>query len=478
MSASFRYSTASVNTIATALPLYAINDGRPPTYASFGIPHNSARADSRQALPSRLDGEPGTTHHLELRQHKGQPPWVTVEFSSHAHKETDVPHFCSGSTIKGSVSLVPYAFKNTRSISLQIRGRLVENPNRNISSTAIPPRSSTFCSTNEVLWSKSLAPIHPNSSGNCKIPFEVAFPSKMSPSPGAINTSPGLPPSFEEEICAVQVKYEITWLVEKAGLFKSVSRLHTQARYTPLVTPAPFTMLRQVAYHNGLPVPDYLADPDGWKNVSFAHFGKLSGKEMVVNGTLRLPKPLCYTRGYQVPICLEVVLQSPTDRDPGALFDVHLRRVVRLLKPGVTSKKPTDDEIARVDVRVGDVKWQREHREGQSVRLDGELYVHELLQPSCSLPISGIEYYVSVEPRRGVDWVLSHTSRTNALLQEPVEVASQLPSGPCPPSPVDSANRANWLRDPAGALGGQTGTGQPSISCLPTRSDGHSWTWV
>ncbi|KIY64529.1 hypothetical protein CYLTODRAFT_493040 [Cylindrobasidium torrendii FP15055 ss-10] len=460
MSVSSDCSVVTINTVTTALPAYAVEDcgARPPRYESLRSSRRSTNSscDTHQAQnhdpsegasagqPQRLGGQQWTTHRLQLKRRWDRAPWVTIRLKSCANDAADVPHFCSGSVVKGFITLDPNSLEQIRSISLQVQGKLVERFQSAgaLNADNMPARSSTFCEQKDIIWSQSSAS---KSMAGHHIPFATSFPSSLSANFSVKGQSARLPPSFEEANSAVAIKYEMVWLFEKNGILTSISRLGIDVTYTPLDRPEPFSLLREIAYRNKLAVPDYLADPDGWMSVTFNRAGKIHGKDVMMNGVLRLPKPLCYTRGYQVPVRLEAAVCSPMTIEPRKLFELQLRRLVHILKPTVCLKNAREQDYFVMDVKVGCAKWRRVDQMGQAVRLDGELYVHPQLQPSCFLPFSAIDYYVSLRPSKVVDIVRTMPSQVTAIVQQPVEVASLLPNGPAPPSYKGPPTRPKWI---------------------------------
>lgn len=84
---------------------------------------------------------------------------------------------------------------------------------------------------------------------------------------------------------------------------------------------------------------------------------------------------------------MELTVESPTSLDPSLLLDLQLRRMLKIRHPSRAR-----DEFAEMDTAVGRAKWRLiDHTGHLRVHLEGEVYVHVLLQPSCFLPFSGID---------------------------------------------------------------------------------------
>ncbi|KAJ3546756.1 hypothetical protein NM688_g5477 [Phlebia brevispora] len=263
--------------------------------------------------------------------------WFTLKISSRASSPSSLPLLVEGDPIVGSVSLALVKEAKIKSISISVVGELVL-----LSSDAY-----IFAEVTEQLWQPGKGHLHavgeattqPTSDDKGKIcgsfcwPFSIELPRTVELKHGELQQYQ-LPASYSERGARVSIHYRITATVIR-GLLSTEYAAGTNAVYIPRIQPDPPSPARQNAYLVGTPLLGPEDDPDGWHTLpSLTIRGKIFDvREVEVTCTLSFAKPLCYTRGSNIPLWMALESQDSQVLDllsTTRATNVRLRRVFHL----------------------------------------------------------------------------------------------------------------------------------------------------
>ncbi|KAL0954347.1 hypothetical protein HGRIS_003341 [Hohenbuehelia grisea] len=398
-------------------------DAPPPSYTC------RRRRDTISALPRREPVE----HVYPLVDGRSRA-WAILRVFSSAKSSKSLPTFYEGEDVKGRLELELEKGESIQAITVSLTGRIITGSGSS--------DSHTFLNDTHTLWSKSSSsngsrtPSPTGGSGKlqgaCSWPFSLALPSTVrlpfSSARGQTVVCP-LPETFNERGVRAVVQYDITLKVVR-GKLRADNTITTAFGYVPSSRPQPPSMLRQLAYQEGCPLPGPEVDPEGWQILPpFVARGVVFSARMAeARCHLAIAKPLSYTRGTVIPCSL-----SMDSRDSQALdllsqsrsIAVVLRRLVRYFS-GSTNKDLIED--------VGRAIWwpTLDGRGDEFIRyLEGEIPLAKDLKPSCNVAHFSISYFVTVCPFDSTGFA---SSDSDSLLSEPVEIASMHAKGPKPRS--------------------------------------------
>ncbi|KAJ7904036.1 hypothetical protein B0H13DRAFT_1620928 [Mycena leptocephala] len=368
-----------------------------------------------QPPPYVLDGERGVRHRFSLLDKRGKQ-WGVFTLESGARSANSVPLFYEDDTIHGSFETLIEKDDSMRSVTVKVAGSV-------ITGTMVDDRT-TFLKLSTVLWTR---PAAPPGIGRAVWPFSIALPSEVTILHSGQPSTFRLPENFLERHTRVTVLYEISFTLSR-GMFRPDSHFKTRFRYVPCTRPDPPSALCQRAYRLNRPLRGPTRDPEGWETggTAMAHGHVFKTRQAVVQYSLSLARPLCYTRGSVIP-CWIALSSGDTEAlemhaSPDALV-VHLRRCVRWQNtelPGIQSVEGTT-ALTAVALAAWWPRPEDPRTDAYTRVLEGELRVPDDLVSSSAMGTFSISYTVDVSPPDRIGFT---PVNDGALISVPVEVAT------------------------------------------------------
>ncbi|KAL4249707.1 hypothetical protein ABKN59_006108 [Abortiporus biennis] len=420
------YSSLVEPTLASptsAAPRYSPSRSPPPIYSST---HGGRKS-----------------HRYELKT-KDDKSWATLKIRSRSSSSTasNVPNIFEGSPITGSLKLNLEREESIKSIHLTFQGHVHPSAEEKIPIVTV---SSELWSINRGDPSSPSSPSTSNSTFNGKLKgrytfrFSLDIPSKTTATRKGrgLEEEFSLPPSYQEKNMRCTIDYRV-FVTIKRGAFKSNSEIGTTVVYNPITIPEPFSPARRSAYQEGQPLMGPDKDPDGWFTLPprVIRGTVFSSRNVEVAIVLSMAKPLSYTRGSVIPLCVTIMSDDTQALDllarPGAI-DVRLHRTVHLdegsyFDPTFSFAGIGSDNICRDEAHA---EWwsldnqpqaeilQRGNLGSRGKRiLEGEIQLSPNLFPSCRLAHSdfGIYYSINVYPMTATAFKLDHPRSTTPVL--------------------------------------------------------------
>jgi len=394
-----------------------------------------------------------TEHVCQLTEGKNRP-WATLKIYSSAKSTKSLPTFFEKEPVNATLEIHAEKSESIHQITATVTGRIITGANLN--------DAFTFLSESLSVWSKSpessRVPSPSEGASGSKLTGQCVWPISIT-LPKAVNV-PGangevcfyrLPETFLERHTKVSVQYDLSILISR-GKLRASSQIKTAFGFISHSRAEAPSLLRQLAYQEGTPLPGPSCDPDGWKTLQplIARGTMFKSRQVEVRCTLSLAKPLSYGRGGVLPCSL--ILES---RDKSALdafsmpssIVVVLRRRVRYYhanssaRQGVAWNEPVED--------VGSAVWWPSPDNGTnhfSRHMEGEIRLAKDLRPTSAMGHFSLSYSVVLCP-----FDLAHYSSDSApLLSEPVEITTlhakgQRPVAYSPPAYEQPSRRASEL---------------------------------
>lgn len=389
-----------------------------------------------------------------------------------------VPKFTSKDLVQGSLDLNLDSPQNINSISLTLIGKIVTgsyegetctflnrpiinwtrshgNPRTVILNAGPTTQSSASSSSSSVDTTTRSRKFDGKLSGQYIWPFSFPFPSEITLE-GDDRKYPA-PQTFLERGESTTVQYSLV-LKMTHGMLRADTKLQAGIVYVPEIVSPPASLLRQVAYSQGMRIPGPVADPLGWHDLSPADiFGKFSnGKAGKLQYTLSLANPLTYTRGTVIPIHLALRSSNLEILDDlPASKDITVRLIRRLQyyqkaayalsrnfsasvhsrsRQNADGRQDEDMEgAAEEKVVIDQVIWQEPSATTEDTLVRhfyGEIHLPKDTQPSCGFRLFKISY--AVELLSFSNLVFKSHSSPEVLLSHPVTIATQHGTGPIP----------------------------------------------
>ncbi|KAJ7067171.1 hypothetical protein C8F01DRAFT_1247565 [Mycena amicta] len=408
-----------------------------------------------------------TEHQFTLTS-RGNRPWATLKLLSRSPNPAQLPTILQGDRLLGTLVLDLEHSDSITAVSVVANGQVIPGPDEK------DPLS--FLELKSVLWSKERGdPRNPamparKLSGHYEWPFTIEIPNSVAV-PGH-RGSFRLPQSFLERRFPTSVQYVLVVHITRSR-FHVNSRVQTIFNYVPATRPSPPSPQRQLAYQRNTPLPGPEADPTGWEQLpSFTVRGTVFNTRRVeATCQLFVAKPLCYTRGSQIP-CM--IYLSSTDVQALDLLSapraitVALRRRLRPIPP---ASKRTGMFDANADLSADPAEnmafaswWPSvESAAGPSGshgaqvtrrRLEGEIPLPITLKPSSQIAHFAVEYSVEVLPFKAIAFTPApgiQAQHSHPFLRQSVEIVTMFASGsPAPRSyapPQYSVSQEEAARD-------------------------------
>ncbi|KAH7925635.1 hypothetical protein BV22DRAFT_421338 [Leucogyrophana mollusca] len=391
------------------------------------------------------------TEHTYSILNTRQSAWVTLRVNSMARSASQVPVFVEGVNVCGAVDFDLPSNNAVRSATLSLTGRILSGSTDSDVQTFLDHRQVMEWSMDEPARRASRRFFGGGSSGmpagkfTCPFVFKLPEEVYLSSKPHGPSHPYKLPPSFADRFVRDMVRYELSVLIKQAK-FISHTEVGTVIYFTPLIRPKPASLLRQISYQEHSPLLGPDLDPDGWHTLPAVNAaGRIFNvRDVEVNCTLSLAKPLCYSRGSILPF--HIVLHSEDEQaldllaSPQAL-DVRLHRAVGL--PSQTSLREGSEEAFKfrhTNMFVQSaVLWMSTHGSDHSTRhLEGEIPLPNDLKPSACVRDFVIAYSVVLLPFSATAFAPHNRDR---FLEVPVKIANVFPRGPRPTSSAPQAPR-------------------------------------
>ncbi|KAF8645793.1 hypothetical protein AX16_007574, partial [Volvariella volvacea WC 439] len=322
----------------------------------------------------------------------------------------NTPVFQRGDNITGSIYLsVGESDSSVHTVTLTVTGQFI--------TSAYDQGTFTFLEHTMTIWSKTSSSSARESavtgsklSGGYSWPFCIPFPEETTlPHPNGKNVPAKLvhtPASILKRSIGATIQYELTLRVCR-GWFKSDSRLGTSLIYIPQIIPKPLSPLMQLAYRQGSPLPSPKADQEGWHTPApvTLHGCVSNWRSVHIQYTLSLAYPLCYARGSVIPLSLTIksqdsealrILSSPN------VVDAVFKRRVRYYRDASFYFSPLPQKVDYQVTTIEDVSravwWTPSQDDLQGTterRVEGEIHLEDILQPSSSFPLCIVENLIS-----------------------------------------------------------------------------------
>jgi hypothetical protein len=200
----------------------------------------------------------------------------------------------------------------------------------------------------------------------------------------------------------------------------------------PINRPGLPSLLRQLAYQQFLPLPGPFSDPEGWKTLRpvTVRGTMFRSQRAEAKCTLSIAKPLSYTRGTVLPCCLTLESNNSMVLDllsvPGSIV-LSLKRRVRFYDNASSARR--DVAWNETVENAGTAVWwpSNDAINNDSTRyFEGEIRLAKDLRPTSTMGHFSISYAVVLGPFVAVGF----SSDSEALLSEPVEIATMHAKGP------------------------------------------------
>nr|GAT51378.1 predicted protein [Mycena chlorophos] len=380
------------------------------------------------------------TEHTYTLSSLTSPPWATLKVFSRSPNASQLPAILEGDRLVGTVVLDLAQPDSIVAVSVAANGKVV--------STQDPLL--TFLDLKTVLWSKERGdPRNPTLparklAGHYEWPFSLELPGTVAVA-GYQGTAFRLPQTFLERRFPTSVQYALVVNITRST-FRVNSRIQTNFNFVPATRPPPPSALRQLAYRQGTPLSGPEMDPTGWELLQpFTIRGTaFNTRRVEATCQLTLAKPLCYTRGSQIPC---VIYLSSTDTQALDLLSapraitVALRRRLRPIQPASKRSGMFD---ASADLSADPVEtialaswWPASPAAAHhsSRRLEGEIPLPVTLKPSARMAHFAVEYSVEVLPFKAVAFTplpIEPATSSNTYLRQPVEIVTMFAGGGAP----------------------------------------------
>ncbi|KAF7328006.1 hypothetical protein MKEN_00381300 [Mycena kentingensis (nom. inval.)] len=421
----------------------------PPSYDS-SAPAGPPGYTSRRAM---------TEHQYTLASRGNKPPWATLKLLSRSPNPSQLPTILEGDRLVGAVVLNLDKSDGIVGVSVVAKGQVVPGPDDR--------DPLTFLELTTTLWSKDRGdPRNPTTptrklTGHYEWPFSLEIPASVVLDQGTFR----LPQTFVERRFPTSVSYVLVLQITR-GRFRVNSRIHTSLHYVPATRPSPPSPLRQLAYRQSTPLIGPEGDPAGWEQLPPFTVRGTAFKTRTVEATcwFSLAKPLCYTRGSQVPCAITLSCTDTQALDllsaPRAV-NVALRRRLRPIPPASRRTGMFDanaDLSADPAETVALASWwppaEGAAAEAASAtshrRLEGEISLPVTLKPSARMAHFAVEYSVEVLPFKAIAFIPEHGSHPPPFVCQPIEIVTMHASGVVPRSyapPQYSASQEEAVRD-------------------------------
>ncbi|KAJ7177035.1 hypothetical protein C8R46DRAFT_889265 [Mycena filopes] len=390
---------------------------------------DSAPGYGPDAPPPYISPTVGPEHRFKFLG-RDRKQWGSLALTSAARSARSSPLFFGGDRVRGTFELADSeSMDSIRSITVSVVGSIVTGPL--VDDTAV------FLKLPTVLWSRKALSAH----------TERIWPFSI-PLPGEVNirgASYALPESFLERHTRVSVIYEISIVVSR-GLFRPNTTSSTRFRYVPCTQPGTPSLLRQRAYARSLALPGPTEDFEGWQTfvTVMSHGHVFKSRQAVVQCTLSLATPHCYTRGSPIPCWLTLEsgdLQALDFFADPAAVRVRLRRCIRYQGMAL-SMMPTSVDAAQEFTDVASAVWWERPSDTDGAHrrtLEGEIHVPGNVVATARVDAAqfSVTYTVELLPSASIQFTPTTQS---PLLSVPVTIATMYPTdaprpiGYAPPS--------------------------------------------
>ncbi|KAF7363032.1 hypothetical protein MVEN_00655000 [Mycena venus] len=389
----------------------------------MNVPPTAQEASPPSYAPN---GDRDVRHRFPLLDKRGKP-WGILDFGSGARSAKSIPLFYEDDIIHGSLEMDIEKGDSMRSVTVKVEGSV-------ITGTMVDDRT-RFLHLSTCLWTRKTSP---PAVGHAIWPFSISLPREVTIPLSGQQSTFRMPQSFLERNARVTVLYEISVSLSR-GMFRSDSKhdsdtFHAQSQTRPLP-------LRQRAYRLNRPLRGPTDDPEGWETsvTAMAHGYVFRTRQAVVQCTLSLARPLCYTRGSVIPCWITLTSGDAEALElygaPDALT-IHLRRCVRWKSADMPSMQQVQGNMSLTAVARA-VWWMRSddpRNDAYTRVLEGELRVPSDLACSSAMGSFSIAYAIALGPPDCVGFTpVDRDGDGSPLVSMPVGIATMYPAnGPRP----------------------------------------------
>ncbi|KAF8968091.1 hypothetical protein BDZ97DRAFT_1916318 [Flammula alnicola] len=365
-----------------------------------------------------------------------------------------MPTFVEGSPVKGRVRLILDKPDPIQSVVVTILGQFITGANQG--------EQLTFIDISHTLWSQadgeprnvssndardsSSAPPGGAASpptkfsgklqGDYTWSFSIDLPKQVVVAFGSRDEPQVFTPpqTFNERHTRASISYEVSLRLMRNKL-RTDHRIPAQFGYVPLTRPPPFPPLRRLAYQEGSPLLGPTVDLDGWYSPEPVRIkGKIfNTRALHVGCQLFLAKPLSYTRGTVIPLCLRLEGDDQQGLDLLSSPKAIVLRLRRRIKYHYNAEKKLESFAWKdaIDHSQLAVWWPSaegsEDRFGRVRYVNGELHLRSDIKPTSAVASFRIEYSVVLFPfdAAGIELLDS-----DPLLEQPVDIVTAYAPGP------------------------------------------------
>ncbi|KAF9475101.1 hypothetical protein BDN70DRAFT_996645 [Pholiota conissans] len=371
---------------------------------------------------------------------------ITTEGTYHSKH---MPTFVEGQPIKGRVQLILDKPDPIQSVVLTVLGQFITGANQG--------EQLSFIDITHVIWTQADGePKHASASdddssppsnspkftgklqGEYTWPFSIDLPKEVVLTVGHRNEHQVFhpPQTFSERHTRATISYEICLKLMRNKL-RADHRIPAQFGYIPITLPPPLPPLRRLAYEQGTPLIGPTSDPDGWHaSETIRMRGSIfNTRSLHMECQLFLAKPLSYTRGSVIPMCLRLASDDRQAVDLVSSIKSIVVRLRRRIKYHHNSEKTLESLAWRdaIDHSQLAVWWPSaegsEDTYGHIRFVSGELHLRPDIKPTSAMGPFRIEYSVVLFP---FDAVGIELAETDPLIEVPVDIVTAFARGPRP----------------------------------------------
>ncbi|KAF8908137.1 hypothetical protein CPB84DRAFT_1822211 [Gymnopilus junonius] len=423
-------------------------DTVPPSYlgqSDIAIGLDDGDADLPSYTQSQQPSEAGQILQLETKDfdyklEKNGEPFLTLTLSGNKSFSSVMAAFLEGFPVKGKVSIETGDPQSITAVVLSVKGLLVTGGANFDGYTFV------FLDQDRTLWPQEAAQDKTVITGSSVLPFSFDLPEEvpMVEKKGQAPKMFRLPQTFNQRFTHATIKYDILVKLVRKGFLRSNDALSAPFAFIPLTTPPPLPPLRRLAYQEGTPLLGPKVDPDGWHhNDSVQIQGVLFNNQSAkVECKLFLSKPLSYTRGSIIPLCMTLESDDKHALDLLSAPKSIAVRVRRRIRYAPTPQKLFEASNWRdeVDHSQRAVWWPATNSAGEVSQerfriLNGELHLKPIMTPTSTMGMYKLEYSVVLlpfdspgfKPVGREDHVKDHV-----LLEQPITIVTAYAPGPRP----------------------------------------------
>ncbi|KAF5326885.1 hypothetical protein D9619_004143 [Psilocybe cf. subviscida] len=410
-----------------------------------------AQAPVASSGPARSTGRsPPQEFHYELNK-KGKT-FAILTIIADGQISRQMPIFIEGQPVKGRVQLMLDKPDAIQSVTINVLGQFITGANQG--------EQLSFIDISHTLWTQTdgeprnvnsgdgdSSPTTPNPPtkysgklvGNYTWSFSIDLPKQVVVPYGKQN-EPQIftpPQTFNERHTRASINYEVSLRLGRNKL-RVDHRIPAAFGYIPITRPPPMPPLRLQAYAQGTSLLGPTIDPDGWHSTDAVSIkGRaFNSRAFNIQCKLFLAKPLAYTRGSVIPLCLR--LESPDAQVLDMLSNPKaiVTRMRRRIKYHYNAEKTVESFAWRdaIDHSQLALWWPSaegsEDRHGRVRYVNGELHLRSDIKPTSAMSSFRVEYSIVLFQFDAVGVDCSESPED--LIEQPVDIVTAYAPGARP----------------------------------------------